>query len=308
MTDLDAAPPPPKLPLGEAISLSYAWFVQKFPDVLRISWLWLVITAVLVGSASMLEWTRISVALGDTTNGDVAAALMTAPAPIWTTMLIYVAGGFPLFAGVSIAVAWHRRIILGERPGVSGANVVTRELWRYAATAIALGMITMLPFVLLMAVSYVSMEPPQDGGVANPPTHEGGVFIILVVILYFAAAAAMLRLSMLLPACAIGDTALTVRAAWRRTRGNTWRLFWGLVVCTLPPSILIEIVTLVALPVADFAPAATRSGLSLPVVMTLMSMIFFVAYLLIVPIGIGFLSQAYRHFFQGGLNVAGEPG
>jgi hypothetical protein len=35
-----------------------------------------------------------------------------------------------------------------------------------------------------------------------------------------------------------------------------------------------------------------------------MSTIFFVVYLLIVPIGIGFLSHAYRHFFQGGLEAA----
>jgi hypothetical protein len=35
--------------------------------------------------------------------------------------------------------------------------------------------------------------------------------------------------------------------------------------------------------------------------MTTVSTITTVYYLLIVPIGIGFLSHAYRHFFQGGL-------
>jgi len=37
--------------------------------------------------------------------------------------------------------------------------------------------------------------------------------------------------------------------------------------------------------------------------MTAMSTIFTVYYLLIVPIGIGFLSHAYRHFFQAPLQL-----
>ena len=37
--------------------------------------------------------------------------------------------------------------------------------------------------------------------------------------------------------------------------------------------------------------------------MTTVSTVFTIYYLLIVPIGIGFLSHAYRHFFQGGLQL-----
>jgi hypothetical protein len=39
--------------------------------------------------------------------------------------------------------------------------------------------------------------------------------------------------------------------------------------------------------------------------LTIMSTFMFVITLLIVPIYIGFLSQCYRHFFQGGIK-AGE--
>jgi hypothetical protein len=35
--------------------------------------------------------------------------------------------------------------------------------------------------------------------------------------------------------------------------------------------------------------------------MTVTSTVTVICYLLIMPIGIGFLSHAYRHFFQGGL-------
>ncbi len=49
------------------------------------------------------------------------------------------------FAGVSIAVAWHRRIILGEQPGFSGSNVATKSLWRYDGVGFAIGLIAFLP-------------------------------------------------------------------------------------------------------------------------------------------------------------------
>ena len=39
--------------------------------------------------------------------------------------------------------------------------------------------------------------------------------------------------------------------------------------------------------------------------MTAVSTVFAVYYLLILPIGIGFLSHAYRHFFQAPLEPAG---
>ncbi len=42
---------------------------------------------------------------------------------------------------VSIAVAWHRLVILNERPGCSGCNIATKDLWRYVAAAIALFLI-----------------------------------------------------------------------------------------------------------------------------------------------------------------------
>ncbi len=69
MSDIDIAPPLPKLPLAEAISLSYAWFFQKFPDLLRISWLWLLICAALVGVSSWMQWTWMADVLGADTGG-----------------------------------------------------------------------------------------------------------------------------------------------------------------------------------------------------------------------------------------------
>jgi hypothetical protein len=287
----DTAPSLPKLPLREAISLSYAWFFQKFPDLLRISWLWLLICAALVGISSWMQWTWMADVLGADTGGMLQRATLESSRPIELLILGYIAGLLPLIAGVSIAVAWHRRIILGEQPGLSGSNILAGELWRYIGVGILIMLVTTLPlvFILVLAVVLASQS----------------IAALVGLLLCLAAIAVVLRLSLILPARAIGDVGLTIREAWHRTRGNTWRLFWGTVACTLPPAILLETVSLIVFgtigsQVAPGQPLDTSVALAV----ALMSTIFFVVYLLIVPIGIGFLSHAYRHFFQGGLEAA----
>ena len=290
MSDIDIAPPLPKLPLQEAISLSYAWFFQKFPDLLRISWLWLLICAALVGVSSWMQWTWMADVLGADTGGLPQRATFEPSRPIELLILGNIAGLLPLIASVSIAVAWHRRIILGEQPGLSGSNIVTAELWRYIGVGILIVLITTLPlaFVVVLAAAYAS---PSIGAV-------------LGLLLGLAAIAVVLRLSLIAPARAIGNFGLTFREVWHRTRGNTWRLFWGSVACTLPPALLLEVVSLIVFGAMGYHVAPGQPlDTSIALAVALMSTIFFVVYLLIVPIGIGFLSCAYRHFFQGGLEV-----
>jgi hypothetical protein len=53
---------------------------------------------------------------------------------------------------------------------------------------------------------------------------------------------ATFRLTLLLLAQAIGDTGLTLKQTWSRTRGNAWRLFWGSVVTGVPPGLVLRIV------------------------------------------------------------------
>jgi hypothetical protein len=46
----------PKLPLWATICLSYSSYFHNFPDVLRISWLWLAVVTPLVGIANWLQF------------------------------------------------------------------------------------------------------------------------------------------------------------------------------------------------------------------------------------------------------------
>jgi hypothetical protein len=70
---------------------------------------------------------------------------------------------------------------------------------------------------------------------------------------------------------------------------------WGIVACTLPPALLLQIVLLFLI---GFPRPETFTDPSFAGRFAAMGAIMVVYYLLILPIGIGFLSHAYRHFFR----------
>jgi hypothetical protein len=221
------------------------------------------------------------------------------PRPTEIALLLNLDNILLLLAGISIAVAWHRLIILNERPVFSGSNVAAKNLWRYTGLAIVIFLIDFLPVAVVMFPLFYFLFPSKAGGSSPPP----GFFALipLFFVLYAVGTAVAFRLSLLLPARAVGDLSLTFKQTWHRTRGNTWRLFWGIVVTTVPPLLLAQIAFLTLIGIPSPANFASEDFVTR---MTIMSAIFTIYYLLLVPIGIGFLSHAYRHFFQGPIELA----
>lgn len=299
MSDIDV-PPLPKLPLGTTISLSYAWFFQKFADVLRISWLWLVLCTVVIG---VVNWMQMAWFAAMLSNIPKEAAHFVPPVRpfgfFWFSLVLY---AVVTLGTVSIAVAWHRRIILDERPGLSGSNIATGPVWRYLGIGFVLGLLFFLPLIVILVPGLLLFGP-------SPGQQPNGTFFLLmpiVFILYIVSLAILLRLIVLLPARAIGDVGLTFGQAWRRTRGNIWRMFWGLVACVVPPIIALQIVFVVVMTTVGWPRMLPGAPGAFPVLgLTLMNTLLYVLHILTVPIYLGFLSHSYRHFFQGGIEPAG---
>jgi hypothetical protein len=256
-----------KLPLWDTIRLSYSTYFRNFPDVLRISWLWLAVVAPLMGIMSWLQFSLMADVIASMKRG------MPASKPIETTALSNVANLVFIFAGVSIAVAWHRRIVLGEHPRFSGSNLATKSLWRYLGMGIVIGLIVLLPALLLSLPMFVLLSPVVAGGAPRFP-----MLIPVIFLIYLAAFAVFLRLSLLLPARAVGDLALTFKETWKRTRGNTWRMFWGIAACALLPALTAEIALFGFL--GPGVPTSEVFAGRMAVIMT----IFVVYYLLTLPI------------------------
>jgi hypothetical protein len=153
--------------------------------------------------------------------------------------------------------------------------------------ALAIGLIVVLPWLVVAVPMFLLSAPVAAGGA------PGFTMLIPVILLVSLAAFAvmLLRLILLLPARAVGDLGLTFKEAWNCTRGNTWRMFWGIAACFVPPMLPAQIVLLGLLSPSMLDEAFVDR-------MTMITTIFNMYYLLILPIGIGFLSHAYWYFFK----------
>jgi hypothetical protein len=288
--------PYPKLPFWDTVSLSYSTYFRHFVDAVRTSWLWLIVIAPLMGVASWQQWSWMATVIVDMKP----AVPSQFPKSTEMAVLLYLADVLLLLAGVSIAVAWHRLMILNEHPGFSGGNAANNNLWRYVIVGLALFLVMFLPVAAVMFPTFYFLFPTTAGG--GPP--PAGFFLLIAVFFVLCAVgtAVALRLTLLLPAQAIGDSSLTFKQTWNRTRGNTWRLFWGIMLTTTPPLLIAQIVFLLG---TGSPLPGVAGGEDFVTQMTAASTVSTIYYLLIVPIGIGFLSHAYRHFFRGGLEPAG---
>ena len=272
----------PKLPLWNTICLSYASYLGHFPDVLRICWLCLAAA----GIVSWLQFSRIAGVIAAVKQG--MAASKAEPTVVQNLVALVF-----LFAGISIAVAWHRRLILEEHPGLSGSNVASKSVWRYAWIGLAIALVVIVPTLVLSLPIFVLSSPVATGGAPRFPMLIPVVFLLIV-----AAIGVFLRLSLLLPARAVGDVNLTFKETWKRTRGNTWRLFWGTAACAWLPILAAQIV------VFGFFGSGISTVEAFAIRMAVIAPILTVYHLLILPISIGFLSYSYLHFFRRNADMA----
>ncbi|MDE2331369.1 MAG: hypothetical protein KGK16_11390 [Bradyrhizobium sp.] len=226
----------PKLPLRQTIRLSYSSYFEHFRDGLRISAFWLAIAAMFDAAMGWMQATWMAHIVEDPRAGPDLTP------PVEMTVLDNIGSVVVVFACVSIAVAWHRLLLLEERPGRSGGNLATSALWLYASAAIVICLLAAIPFLALLLATWAFDWAPASSEAIEPQTP----FLIAAAIAAYATGAAiLLRLCLLLPACAIGDLTLTITGAWRRSRGNSWRLFWGIVACIGPTAVIVGVVFLI---------------------------------------------------------------
>lgn len=280
-----------KLPLGQTISLSYSSYFRHFPEVLRASWIWLLLSVALSGAASWWQWSTLARTMADLKGGMRPEQLIHQQSMlIGVALFANVVNLVFLVAGVSIAVAWHRYLILAEQPGLSGSNLVSGNFWRYVGAGLAIALMVLVPFLAVAVPAFLWLS-----SFAGAPPKSGIVIVSLIaLIVYIAGVTAFLRLSLLLPGRAAGDLTLTFRHTWKQTRGNTWRIFWGLLACSVPAGLLVQIAFVAAV---GFPNPVTLASDATIIRMVITNAVALICYLLTMPIWIGFLSLAYLHFF-----------
>jgi hypothetical protein len=208
MPDMSRRPLPPMSAIEFAIGAAF----RNFFFAIGLALAWLIFLAPLMVLAWYLALQKYP--------PDVAALGPSAQA----ALVALAVGG--VLAGLSFAVNWQRKLLLGERPRGLGWLRLDGLVWRHAA-----GLVVMLIVLGLYAAAAYAVEiygppvlPPQLEPFAKP------VVIAVQALLGLSALFSFYRLASWMAGIAAGDGDYTLRTAWARTRRNRFRFlgfsFW----------------------------------------------------------------------------------
>jgi hypothetical protein len=266
----------PKLPLWRTIGQAYAIWARNLPELIRISWLWLLIMTPVL---AILMWWQVPTF---TALMDAARAGRPDPAPALTLLAQVLNGVIMLPVLASIAVAWHRLLLRNEHVG-SGIYL------RFDGIVLGYGLmflvISLLPAVpQYLGQIYLALTQPTGASQIDPVALGiTSVGSIVSIVLFFISA----RLFLILPARALERDDITLGTVWSATKRNSWRMVWGYVFCLLPMGI-------VGGGIAFWLFSAAQSRILMAAVWTAMTLM----WVIVGMVSVSFLSLAYRHFFE----------
>jgi hypothetical protein len=225
----NSASAPPKLPVWRTVRASYAIVGGNLRQLVRVCWVWvLIMVPVYIGLGWLAEtWPGESGALATHRWLREITAALPSPADL------------PFLA--SMAVAWHRLVLREERVTQAACVRLDGVVWRYVFYAFAFVLLergTLLICVILALNLAIEADPSTRiliDEVLAAPAFTGATMAIGLLVLP--------RLSLVMPALALGER-LSLRGAWRITRGNTLRLGMATALCMLPAVTLAILVPL----------------------------------------------------------------
>jgi hypothetical protein len=169
-----------------------------------------------------------------------------------------------LALSVSIAVGWHRLILLGEKVTTPHYLRFDDTVKNYLKLAVILASLSIIASII-QNIHFLGFVGPLLGSIVS---------IIALI--------AVVRISPMLPAVALNSN-LTWREVWDRTSGNFWRICGGHILCYLPFVFFVLIFF------------AFNNSFLQPVFYTA----YYLAFMIIIlPIYLSYLSLSYQFFFE----------
>jgi hypothetical protein len=224
---------PQTFPLSRALDMAFRSLFENAGYALRICWAWIVIMTSARVASDIAKTHLLSDAQGQ---------------PLLGFDLTFFIGWFLFIPLASIAVAWHRLLLFGERDSASIYLRVDRMVWSYFGLAIVLYLTALAPVFTvggiskLMTLMWGLPDVSAADGAARPgllvAPNARSIIAGMQVIAFLVFLALSARLSVVLPGKALGMRGLTIKRAWDVTRGHTWGLTMGFVACIVPFLIL----------------------------------------------------------------------
>ncbi len=207
-----------KLPIGRAVSATFAFVLQNWLEILRIVWapfaifmtIWLII-----GPRYMSLNTEMMLVDPEDTE-----AVMTIIGQILPLMGLLLLLSFVFYAVLIAGIL--KLVIRGERPSMPFYLGFGADEWRLLGTWVLLFLIALgIQILAMVAAGVFGAVAAFVPGVGPLLAFAGGLAIFIAFIW------GMLRLSLATPA-AIGARRIGIGPSWAATKGNVWRLlgFW----------------------------------------------------------------------------------
>ena len=253
---------PKSLPVFETVGQSLGYSLKNIGLMFKLSWLWVILLVVL-GAAFLTLFGDVPQIEGQTVPGGGAIAGFA------VLMIVY------FIAIYSIAVGWHRVLLLGEQPGWINFNVGRRELGYFGYTlliALLAAFPMLIGFLIVGALTSFSTDSREAVGLGMIAVGAAGVIVMLLL---------MGRLQLVLPGTAVGDRRVAIRQSFDLTRGNSWRILGGFLLISL-----IQIVPNVLSTLAD--PEVIDLGAMIGLVLNVVS--------IALSVFIGFAAVSYMSF------------
>ena len=130
----------------------------------------------------------------------------------------------------SIAVNWHRYVLLDEIAQGWQRLRIDSLTWRYIGNFILIFLVIMACAIPL-GIAFVLLGFLTNAALGETMIYD---FLVLAVVIFYAFAFIIAyRLLVKMPAVALGRTDFSMGDAWRATKGNSWRMLGLLILFVL---------------------------------------------------------------------------
>jgi hypothetical protein len=216
MTVALAPPAPRMLPVWSTVWACYVAVGRNLGQLVRISWLWVLVLLPIYAACLWLLWTVWAAGSSELIVDTLAQLPTVVELPVLASM----------------AVAWHRLLLREERVISAVYLRFDSAVWRYALLSLAL---LVVPLLVVAPYFYLPLASLDWGDRLDPRLSLllQGAAAALAIGALLASLFALTRLSLMLPAVALGESASPSRV-WRMTRNNTLRLIASSILCAVP--------------------------------------------------------------------------
>ncbi len=239
-----AAPPPQpvrELPIAETISAAYKSVFENFAVWLRIMLGPAILSVPIAYFGQMLvaeeqaKLTEMGLEGPELTTAFMSAA--------WAELLLANLVSFVPY--VLFAVAWHRFLLLGEKPAspLTVLFPVARHFRFYLYTLL---LVLVIGVAAALVGTVGALIAALLSGAAGSNVLQAPLFLLLFMVTLYVTA----RLQFTFPALAV-DENYGFGDSWRNTRGQGWRFLLALSCCFLPPLFFSLFMTLILGGAAD---------------------------------------------------------